>query len=1340
MSEAKKPPAPASAPRHTWLRGLAWGAGAVALACVLLIVAVAIVFSHLDSPRVRRRIQALAHTSAGVDLDYGRVDASLFSGLTLHDLVVASAPPDARLAPALVRIGELKLGWSLGALLGGTLDELRMRGLTATVVQDEQGETSVQRWNARRLSITGPPKPLGPLSHLLETSIPKSPVALKSLVVEDGIAVLLMTRKGQPFERVQAGVFSMSGHARAGQGQLDAAFSAGTATQPLAMRIVRESLDEEGRVAPALERVLELKTSLGIACTAQEVSLAMDVLVARHDLVPSLPEGPLARAHAQVLFDAAHDKLIVRIKQLALVDGAVTASAELELFDKAEPGAMMVVRGAVAHAGLDMLATRLGDLVPKGMRLQRGAFDLTVKEALAPDGRAVGETRIAGVPVIIGEGRELRMDLALVGLQAKTGEAPVRLGSSKVEVRAVGGKVALAARLKALALGPLARPSLELDEASSTADIVPHSDRSFDGDVKLSLGKLRSASRGATSTASDVKLTLGLSGAHLGEDDPLASEADVALQGRIGSVMQVQGKKKTQALGIDIDFKTKLAKRALERTTLRVPIERLALANGTEGPRFALQKAVFSLEVEPMQLDLDTPARIVKALIGFDAGPLSLHAKVDKKEGDVAFELDAYAARLGPFAELLRGSLPADQRASWQDVGLMLRTTGNVHGLDQTATMLIDQQTEASLQRLSLRREGLDFSSRRLDLRLSTEGTMQRHSFDLALDVDAPRLNGRGGEGKQTVALTGSFDLARPRLDLHLTGQGVLGPDGKLDGKADYHVASRLLSFQLDGAFERLGLLGVLIPPAMLGQHRVDFEKLGLKAHAQGRLTSIVARYQPGQPPRFVFAKAPLLALRGTTEVDLTMTALDYGGANELQVTLPALDLHWKSRADDGHLHAETTLYLPSLKARASGHRFAGEKLASSFIVDALGDLATGTATVRAGFTAASLHQDAAPQYPMGEVELKFLARAGAKGSVRIEEASFANPLGGTRLDLRGGLDFGPLDPNLDLRSATTALTRALSGSLIPGRRNLLIEGELSQKVGALSAKGRALGRGTVTMPLRVESGDLSYLRATVGMKFEDVDLDLPDAGLVVTGLNGFIPVAQDLLLDEQGGVTRIFGATSTPYSRLRFSDQQPFTTGNPYLTAQKVELDLSKKGEPGRTLILGPLAGSVRIDRNLIAIDQFEAELSRGKVTGQVLIDGQEGDTQMTFRGAITGLVTDGTDDRLDANAALSFWPTRRLLEGRIEFVRLGRSHLDKMLDLYDPYRADVPANRMRRAMQFGYPKSVRMGFHDGFASLALELGGLAQAVRIDEMRGMPVGPVLERYLVRSPKKEETP
>ena len=43
------------------------------------------------------------------------------------------------------------------------------------------------------------------------------------------------------------------------------------------------------------------------------------------------------------------------------------------------------------------------------------------------------------------------------------------------------------------------------------------------------------------------------------------------------------------------------------------------------------------------------------------------------------------------------------------------------------------------------------------------------------------------------------------------------------------------------------------------------------------------------------------------------------------------------------------------------------------------------------------------------------------------------------------------------------------------------------------------------------------------------------------------------------------------------------------------------------------------------------------------------------------------------------------------------------------------------------GYP---RLRFDEGFASLAISLGGIARLVRIDEIRHVPVGPLIEKYL----------
>jgi hypothetical protein len=129
--------------------------------------------------------------------------------------------------------------------------------------------------------------------------------------------------------------------------------------------------------------------------------------------------------------------------------------------------------------------------------------------------------------------------------------------------------------------------------------------------------------------------------------------------------------------------------------------------------------------------------------------------------------------------------------------------------------------------------------------------------------------------------------------------------------------------------------------------------------------------------------------------------------------------------------------------------------------------------------------------------------------------------------------------------------------------------------------------------------------------------------------------------------------------------------------------------------------------------------------------------DTRVVFRGKLTGLRAPapgsggrGEREPFDANVAIALTPYRYGLEGRAELVRIGRDHLRALLDVWDPYHADVSVNRVRLGLLAGYPKQVRLQFASGFAALAIELGGLAGLVRIDELRGLPIGPALARYL----------
>jgi len=103
---------------------------------------------------------------------------------------------------------------------------------------------------------------------------------------------------------------------------------------------------------------------------------------------------------------------------------------------------------------------------------------------------------------------------------------------------------------------------------------------------------------------------------------------------------------------------------------------------------------------------------------------------------------------------------------------------------------------------------------------------------------------------------------------------------------------------------------------------------------------------------------------------------------------------------------------------------------------------------------------------------------------------------------------------------------------------------------------------------------------------------------------------------------------------------------------------------------------------------------------------------------------------ERFDGNAALVLSAGERTIEGRADIVRIGKRHLLDLLDLQDPLRTDPAMNRIRAALSIGYPDQVRLSFDHGFASAHVALGGLARLVRIDDLRGLPLGPIIDKYL----------
>ena len=55
------------------------------------------------------------------------------------------------------------------------------------------------------------------------------------------------------------------------------------------------------------------------------------------------------------------------------------------------------------------------------------------------------------------------------------------------------------------------------------------------------------------------------------------------------------------------------------------------------------------------------------------------------------------------------------------------------------------------------------------------------------------------------------------------------------------------------------------------------------------------------------------------------------------------------------------------------------------------------------------------------------------------------------------------------------------------------------------------------------------------------------------------------------------------------------------------------------------------------------------------------------------------------------------------------------------------------------GYPDRLHILFNHGFASAKVTFGGAASLVQLDELRGIPVESLLDRYLFKASTKEGT-
>jgi hypothetical protein len=1262
-----------------WRRKLKrWGIG-LTTAIVVVVALVLLALANLDVRPMKGWVRGAA-ASRGVALDFD-VGGITIGGLRFAAIRIASPPGDAAVAPNLISIGRIEGRWSP---LSKRVDELVIRDVALTVVRDADGTTSLDRWLAGLPA--SPPPPREPLSALGRALVPAG-VELHARLENVTATVIDRDRGGAVARRM-----TLTGFAA----KLDVAGGAlALALGPGTLRLAVEP--GAAAAGSTRELVVDLRGEAALKSDGHG-SVSVEASVQRQTLAPQAPAvRQLVSLAGAIDFTPAQHRTAVHIERLRLLDGALTLTADARAEDIDAEGSRGI-RPVVEQLALRVDLAAIARAVPADLgpaEVEGEPIVVAIQDAAvtpSPQGTLTASGSLARVRWrdLTARGLRLGVDARPVGGDGARGELRLALAELAMpeltvheldatlgaEHPASGtGAAGKGAATPALAAWPLAVT------ARVTAGAVDTPAQRVRGVVLTAKATARSASEldgELVADAASVDAGAALDGAHveLSARDlalgalPLASTGTVHVQGTLAAARDATG---LQARAVVFTADATLAHTAPARVTAVLDAGSLVVPGlaARLGPAFAGGPAHAEIDAPAVELVAADPARSrgsarVAARYGNGTVELTATGSADR----VAWVMTARAPRLGPS----------------HDVAVSSR------GSVEPAAVRIAHDTQLEIGPTAIASGAL----RGAKLHIVSSGTTRQHQGTIAAEIIAPSSGGRTFPSAK-LDVTASVDLIRGAADLRVQGARPAA-DLRLIAALD---AARSIHWQARGKLSGLDALATLLPPGP------DWSQLAVELDGRGVASGIVARVTGGVP---ALVAEPAQALRGHQALTVTVHDVHYADAAQLRADVDAATL--KADLELGTARtAAITLDVPAVAAVSHGVKLGARALAVRL------DATLGAHGVARGveaklaLRAASATQSVAPWYAVADPVLE-VAVSGDPDATLAVAMHLANPGGGTAFDVAGNVERGDVAP----------------AQGVVGRNSLALDGTLAQELERLdAAPGRLKATGKIRVPFRVESGDLSLFRTTARVALEHVAVELPAQRVRLTEINGELPIVEEVVIGP-GCVVQVGQGEHGPFSQLRFPDYRPFAGGANYLSVGEIVVRDQK---------LGPVAGNARIDHDVIAIDQLELMALDGKISGQVLAELRGIDTRLAFRGKLTGLRVPArgaagrdTRDPLDANVAVALVPYRYGLEGRAEIVQIGRDHLRALLDLWDPYRADVAANRVRLALLAGYPKQVRLAFESGFASLDIELGGLAGALRIDELRGLPIGPALAHWL----------
>lgn len=838
------------------------------------------------------------------------------------------------------------------------------------------------------------------------------------------------------------------------------------------------------------------------------------------------------------------------------------------------------------------------------------------------------------------------------------------------------GRLALDVDVKAL---QLARDGLRvaLGDGHVSWVATPDSQQGLAARLAFSLQGL---DVGGPTTLRVPKASGELTGRQLRPDlsSPLRVAGDASLSARVESLdVRASGLRATaRRLGLQLQAPLAGAPPFALKADVPVGALQVVMADGREvlnGPVHV------KLDVTEAFPQLDDPRRSqARARLALDAG--TMHASLDATKGtdEVAYTLaiqtpDLVAAR--PFLPE-----PAVAHLPLKHLAVDLSSKGRLAALFSPAPRL-EHHTELRLQRPGWD----DVSASSLAVVLRSQGDAWRHKGELVLQAEGLRVGEKElGPQHQTLAL--DMDRRAPSLRLGLTSQA--GLKVSLDAALAFDRKTRGLRCDVKGSHEPLGELAPLLARVRVPRE-LELSRLAVGFELHGTLHGVFTGLSADGIPRLAPAPHQTASFEGRSVVDVSGFRWRHAAWS---LNLPTLHWQGESHAEGPRRTVHSKVAVERVSVGLDDRRLTFTGLSSDTTATFTGDWKAGELELKHLVKARALEQRPALPYPVQDLEWSFSARRKPDGVIHIPDLLVSVGTTSTRLKAEGRLELGE------------------------DRRRLAIRGELEQDLSRLVQPGLIESSGRATVGFQVASPDLAVYRTVSNFILQDVNVRLPQSGIAIQALDGNVPVTENMELTEDG-VRLLSDIDMNPYSMLRFADQHPLLSRSGFVSAGSITTPF---------ISIAPLAGNLSISQNVVSMNQLEMGVRGGLVTGKCVLNWQGKHSSLEAHVRATG-VQSSRGEPFDGNAAMVISGRDRSVNGRAEILRIGNRHLLDLLDIQDPHHTDPATNRIRYALGLGYPEHVRVSFNHGFGRVAITMGGPARLLSIDEIRGIPMGPIVD-------------